>query len=63
VSWAARQAGLSEYLFIKAAERGDIPIEIIQVGERGTRFVRVCQLREWLSRDGPASLQPSKDQT
>jgi hypothetical protein len=43
---AAKRAGLSPDLFVKAAERGDIPITPVRIGR--LIFVRVSELEAWL---------------
>lgn len=44
---AAKRAGLSPELFTKACERGEIPVNLVRLGERLV-FVRAAELEAWL---------------
>jgi hypothetical protein len=45
---AASMVGLSPDAFAEACDRGDLPIEVIRIGPRGFRYVRVRELAAFL---------------
>ncbi|WP_316150066.1 hypothetical protein [Cupriavidus sp. BIC8F] len=58
IAAAAAVVGISVDLLEASIKRGDIPVNLIKLGERGLVFVRAAELHAWLT--GPvASLSPA----
>lgn len=45
---AARTAGLSEQIFCSACDQGEIPIRLVRLGGKQTRYVRLAELQSFL---------------
>ncbi|WP_042886309.1 helix-turn-helix transcriptional regulator [Cupriavidus necator] len=55
---AAAVVGISVDLLEASIKRGDIPVNLVKLGERGLAFVRATELHAWLT--GPvASVSPA----
>jgi hypothetical protein len=56
---AASLVGISVDLLESAIKRGDAPLELIKLGDRGLLFVRAAELHAWLK--GAAAVGASGD--
>jgi hypothetical protein len=45
---AAPQAGLTPELYEAGSLRGEIPVEVLRIGVRQTRYVRAAEHQHWL---------------
>ncbi|WHZ11752.1 MAG: hypothetical protein OJF60_002191 [Burkholderiaceae bacterium] len=45
---AARLAGIGREAFVNGCRSGSIPVELIEIGPRRLRYVRVPELANWL---------------
>jgi len=48
IAAAARACSMTVETFAQAVALGDIPCEIVEIGPRGFRFVRVSELKQFL---------------
>jgi hypothetical protein len=46
---ALAHTGIGRSMFIAACRDGQIPVELLALGERGLLFVRAAELRTWLA--------------
>lgn len=54
LGFVAAQSGMTPDLFLKACQRGDIPVPVSQIGDRGLWHV---DAQAWLKWRGPAAPQ------
>ncbi|MBF6987243.1 AlpA family transcriptional regulator [Cupriavidus sp. IK-TO18] len=52
---AAAVVGISVDLLEASIKRGDIPVNLVRLGERGLIFVRAAELHAWLTGPDPGT--------
>lgn len=58
---AAQMAGMSAAQFEAASARGDIPVQILKIGQGGYRYVRAAELQAFLQGNAPVNQSPARN--